>query len=68
MYMQLSVQVSKHDARDLERKLRKELFNKWEEKVEVMKRTKISVEKITEYLDYMENSYEGKTIKHTILY
>lgn len=68
MYMQLSVQVSKHDARDLERKLRKELFNKWEEKVEVLKRTKIPVEKITEYLDYMENSYEGKTIKHTILY
>lgn len=68
MYTQLSVQVSKHDARDLERKLRKELFNKWEEKVEVMKRTKISVEKITEYLNYMENSYEGKTIKHTILY
>lgn len=68
MYMQLSVQVSKHDARDLERKLRKELFSKWEEKVEVMKSTKIPVEKITEYLNYMENSYEGKTIKHTILY
>lgn len=68
MYMQLSVQVSKHDARDLERKLRGELFNKWEEKVEVMKGTKIPVEKITEYLNYMENAYEGKTIKHTILY
>lgn len=68
MYMQLSVQVSKHDARDLERKLRKELFSKWEEKVEVMKSTKIPVEEIAEYLNYMENSYEGKTIKHTILY
>lgn len=68
MYMQLSVQVSKHDALDLERKLRGELFNKWEEKIEVMKSTKISVEKIDDFLDYMENSYEGKTIKHTILY
>lgn len=33
-----------------------------------MKSTKISVEKIDDFLDYMENSYEGKTIKHTILY
>lgn len=54
-----AVKVSKHDAHDLERKLRKELFSKWEEKVEVMKSTKIPVEEIAEYLNYMENSYEG---------
>lgn len=54
-----SVKVSKYDALAVQRKLEGELFDKWEEKTEVMKATTIPIEQIDGYLDHMKDAYEG---------
>ena len=51
--------MSKYDALEVQRKLEGELFDKWEEKTEVMKATTIPIEDISGYLDHMRDAYEG---------
>ncbi|XP_052787668.1 uncharacterized protein LOC128222614 [Mya arenaria] len=53
------VKVCKYDADRLERKLEGELFDKWNEKCEVVKATKIPVDTLPDYLDHMQEAYEG---------
>lgn len=44
---------------EFERKLEGEIIDKWYESCEVMKTTKIPIENIDGFLDYMRKSYEG---------
>lgn len=52
-------QVSKYDAANLERDLKRELFGTWSEKWEVMTASKIPLKDFHGYLGYLENAYEG---------
>lgn len=54
-----SVKVSKHDATELQRKLEGELFDKWEEGFEFMDSKGIAIGDIKEFLDHMQEAYEG---------
>lgn len=55
----LFFQVSRFEADKLERELQGELFDKWEEKCEVMKATKIPSGNLINFLDHMNEAYEG---------
>lgn len=56
-----SIQVSKHDAMKLEKKLRGESFESYFEKSEVMKVGPIPIEKIDSFLDQIRRANEGIT-------
>ncbi|XP_052765143.1 uncharacterized protein LOC128206600 isoform X2 [Mya arenaria] len=53
------VKVCRYDADQLERELEGELFDKWHEKCEVVKATKIAMDRLPAYLDHMQDAYEG---------
>lgn len=53
------VKVSKYDAANLERDLKRELFGTWSEKCEVMTASKIPVKDFHGYLGHLESAYEG---------
>ena len=55
--------MSKHDATELQRKLEGELFDKWEERYEEMEAKDIAIADIPEFLDHMQEAYEG-TLDH----
>ena len=54
-------QVCKYDATQLERELQGELFDKWHESWEATEVEGIPIDKLTDYLDHLEDAYEGKT-------
>lgn len=53
-------QISKEDAKNLEKKLRAEVLESWHEAIESTKTTKIPIEKIPGYLNHLQEAYEGK--------
>ncbi|KAH3707717.1 uncharacterized protein LOC127858444 [Dreissena polymorpha] len=55
----LSVKVSRYDASEVERQMQGELFDKWQENCEVVKNTMIRFSNINEYLDHLQEAYEG---------
>lgn len=58
-----SLKVSKRDATEVERKLQGELLKTWKEKFQVARFTKIKKEDLKDFLNYLENAYEGVTTK-----
>ena len=60
------IQVSRHDATELQRKLEGELFDKWEEKYEQMEATDIAISDINEFLDHLVDAYEGTSSYKTL--
>ena len=51
--------MSKYDADELQRQLEGELFDKWSEGCEVMSAKQIPFDTIKEYLDHLQDAYEG---------
>lgn len=54
-----SVKVSKIDADEVQRKLEGELFDMWNEKVESMQCTRVSIEQIPAFLSHLKETYDG---------
>lgn len=59
MLAKLFKQISKDDAKNLEKKLQTEVLESWHEAIESTKTTKIPTEKIPAYLDHLQDAYEG---------
>ncbi|XP_015760086.1 PREDICTED: uncharacterized protein LOC107339330 [Acropora digitifera] len=54
-----NVKVSKVDATKVQREIEGELFDKWHESCQVMESKGISIDNIYDFLDYLEDAYEG---------
>lgn len=55
------LKVSKHDATEVERNLQGELLKYWKETIDVASFNKIKTEDLSNFLEHLENSYEGIT-------
>lgn len=57
-YCIILTQVSRYDATELERKLQGELFDKWHEKFKTSNFSGIRFDKIDQFIDSMQGTYE----------